>query len=140
MEVPLGIIPGSCGTQTLPTIMGRNRAMEMIMSGDDIDAVTAERWGYFNRIFEASDINSYVEKLSKRVASFPVDAVRLAKQSINSAEVLSQDAMLDEAYLMGRALKTPEAQKNMRLFIECGGQSREQELRMGALCAELNKS
>ena len=140
MEVPLGIIPGSCGTQTLPLIMGRNRAMEMIMSGDDIDAVTAERWGYFNRIFKAGDIDTYVEKLSRRIASFPADAVRLAKQSVNSAEVLNQDALLDEAYLMGLALKTPEAQKNMREFIKCDGQSREQELRMGAVCGELNKS
>jgi enoyl-CoA hydratase/carnithine racemase len=140
MEVPLGIIPGSCGTQTLPLIMGRNRAMEMIMSGDDIDAVTAERWGYFNRIFKAGDIDTYVEKLSRRIASFPADAVRLAKQSVNSAEVLNQDALLDEAYLMGLALKTPEAQNNMRKFIECDGQSREQELRMGAVCGELNKS
>ena len=139
MEVPLGIIPGSCGTQTLPLIMGRNRAMEMIMSGDDIDAVTAERWGYFNRIFKAGDIDTYVEKLSRRIASFPADAVRLAKQSVNSAEVLNQDALLDEAYLMGLALKTPEAQKNMREFIKCDGQSREQELRMGAVCGELNK-
>ena len=139
MEVPLGIIPGSCGTQTLPLIMGRNRAMEMIMSGDDIDAVTAERWGYFNRIFKAGDIDTYVEKLSRRIASFPADAVRLAKQSVNSAEVLNQDALLDEAYLMGLALKTPEAQTNMRNFIECDGQSREQELRMGAVCGELNK-
>ena len=139
MEVPLGIIPGSCGTQTLPLIMGRNRAMEMIMSGDDIDAVTAERWGYFNRIFKAGDIDTYVEKLSRRIASFPADAVRLAKQSVNSAEVLNQDALLDEAYLMGLALKTPEAQQNMRNFIKCDGQSREQELRMGAVCGELNK-
>jgi enoyl-CoA hydratase/carnithine racemase len=81
-----------------------------------------------------------VEKLSRRIASFPADAVRLAKQSVNSAEVLNQDALLDEAYLMGLALKTPEAQQNMRNFIECDGQSRDQELRMGAVCGELNKS
>jgi enoyl-CoA hydratase/carnithine racemase len=137
MEVPLGIIPGSCGTQTLPKIVGRNRAFEMIMGGEDIDAATAERWGYLNRAFDKDAIGSYVEKLAKRIASFPQLAVQLAKQSLNTAEPLANDGFLEEAYLMVRALQTDEAQTLMHRFIERDGQSREAELRMGEFCGEL---
>ena len=51
MEVPLGILPGGTGTQRLPRLVGRGRAMEIILGGEDLDAETAERWGYLNRIF-----------------------------------------------------------------------------------------
>ncbi len=51
MEVPLGILPGGNGTVNLPKLIGRNRALEMILGGVDIDAETAERWGYLNRVF-----------------------------------------------------------------------------------------
>jgi len=51
MEVPLGILPGGSGTVTLPRLVGAGRAMEIILSGDDIDAETAERWGILNRAF-----------------------------------------------------------------------------------------
>ena len=139
IEVPLGIIPGSCGTQTLTKIMGRSRALEMIMGAQDLDAATAERWGYLNRAFEANEIESYVDALSKRIASFPPEAVRLAKQSVNNAEPLGNEGFLDEAYLMGRTLRTEEAQNNMRRFVELNGQSREVELRMGEFCGELCK-
>jgi enoyl-CoA hydratase/carnithine racemase len=86
MEVPLGIIPGSCGTQTLPRIIGRNRALEMILSGHDIDAETAERWGYLNRAFDPDAIGPFVDALANRIATFPSLAVQLAKQSVNYAE------------------------------------------------------
>lgn len=139
MEVPLGIIPGSCGTQTLPKIMGRNRALEMILSGDDIDAETAERWGYLNRVFEADDIGPFIDALSKRIASFSPQAVRLAKQSVSNADPSPAEGCLEETYLMSRALRTPEAQDSMRRFLERDGQSREAELRMGEFCGELSK-
>ena len=60
MEVPLGIIPGGTGTQRMPRLLGRGRALELILSGDDLDADTAERWGYLNRIFEPEEIGPFV--------------------------------------------------------------------------------
>ena len=50
MEVPLGILPGGGGTQRLPRLVGRGRAMEIILGAQDLDAETAERWGYLNRV------------------------------------------------------------------------------------------
>ena len=137
MEVPLGILPGGTGTQRLPRLIGRGRAMELILSGDDMDAETAERWGYLNRIFEPDEIGPYVERLAKRIASFPPSAVRLAKQSVNQSEKPWLDGLFEEAYLFEQLLRTDAARTNMQRFLEIGGQTREGELRMNELCAEL---
>ena len=137
MEVPLGIIPGGTGTQRLPRLMGRGRALELILSGDDMDAETAERWGYLNRIFESDEIAPFVERLARRIASFPCDAGRLAKQSVNHADKPWLDGLFEEAYLFERLLRTDAARANMLRFLEVGGQTRDGELRMDELCAQL---
>ena len=137
MEVPLGILPGGTGTQRLPRLVGRGRAMEIILGADDLDAETAERWGYLNRIFEPDEIGPFVDKLVRRIVSFPVEAVRLAKQSINAADKPLSEGLVEEAYLFQRLLRTDGAQHNMRKFLEIGGQTREGELRVGELGGEL---
>ncbi len=137
MEVPIGILPGGTGTQRLPRLVGRGRALEIILGGEDLDAETAERWGYLNRIFEAGEIGPFVDALATRIASFPAEAVRLAKEAVNGADKPLQDGLVDEAYLFQRLLRTEGAQRNMRRFLEIGGQTREGELEMGELCARL---
>ncbi len=139
MEVPLGILPGGTGTQRLPRLIGKGRAMELILAGDDLDAETAERWGYLNRIYEAGEIGPAVEKLARRIASFPVEAVRLAKQSVNQSERPLLEGLFEEAYLFDQTLRTDGAKRNMRKFLEIGGQTREGELRMGDLAGELGE-
>lgn len=137
MEVPLGIIPGGTGTQRLPRLMGRGRALEVILSGDDMDAETAERWGYLNRIFEPDEIGPFVDRLAHRIASFPPAAVQLAKQSVNQADKPWLDGLFEEAYLFERLLRTDDARRNMQRFLEIGGQTRDGELRIDELNAEL---
>jgi len=138
MEVPLGILPGGSGTQRLPRLVGRGRAMEIILGGDDLDAATAERWGYLNRIYAADDIEGKVGALARRIAGFPVEAVRLAKEAVNSADLPLADGLANEAYLFQRLLRTEGAQRNMARFLEIGGQTREGELRVGELGGELS--
>ena len=139
MEVPLGILPGGTGTQRLPRLVGRGRAMEIVLGADDLDAETAERWGYLNRIFAADEIDVWVMKLARRIASFPVEAVRLAKEAVNAAEKPLYDGLIEEAYLFQRLIRTDSAQENMRRFMEIGGQTREGEMRIGDLSADLGK-
>ena len=139
MEVPLGILPGGTGTQRLPRLVGRGRAMEIVLGGDDLDAETAERWGYLNRIFEADQIDAWVEALAKRIASFPVEAVRLAKASVDAAALPLEQGLKEEAYLFQRLLRTDGAQKNMRRFLEIGGQTRDGELQVGELARQLGE-
>ena len=137
MEVPIGILPGGTGTQRLPRLVGRGRALEIILGGGDLDAETAERWGYLNRIFAADGIGPFVEELAQRIGSFPIEAVRLAKEAVNGAEQPLAEGLLDEAYLFQRLLRTDSAQSAMRRFLEIGGQTREGELQVAELSRRL---
>ena len=133
MEVPLGILPGGTGTQRMPRLIGRNRAMEVMLGGIDMDADAAERWGYLNRAFEPGQIGPYVEWLAQRIASFPVEAVRLTKQAINSSDKPLAEGLRDESYLFQQLVRTESGQRNMRKFLEIGGQTREGELKIQEL-------
>jgi enoyl-CoA hydratase/carnithine racemase len=140
MEVPLGILPGGGGTQRLPRLVGRGRAMEIILAGEDLDAETAERWGYLNRIYPAADIDDAVTKLAQRIARFPQPAVRLAKASVNAADLPLAQGLQEEAYLFARLLRTPQAQQAMQKFMAMGGQTHAGEMRVAELVDEVMRS
>lgn len=141
MEVALGILPGGSGTQRLPRLVGRGRAMEICLGSDDIDAETCEKWGYLNRIFDSvSELDNFVDRLAYRIAKWPAQAIALCKQSINNAEMPIREGLLEEAYLFQQSMRTEGAQQNMRKAMELGAQTREGELRMGELCEEIADS
>jgi enoyl-CoA hydratase/carnithine racemase len=139
MEVPLGILPGGTGTQKLPRLIGRNRAIEIILAGVDITADEAERWGYLNRALPASEIGQYVMNLARRIASFPVDAVRLAKQAINSSTKPLAEGLQDESFLFQQLIRTESGRRNMEKFLKIGGQTREGELCIDELNRKLGE-
>lgn len=134
MEVPLGILPGGTGTQRLPRLVGRGRAMEIVLGGIDVDAVTAERWGLLNRALPPDELSSFVADFARRLASFPPGAVALAKQSILNADDLPpRDGLLEEAYLFQQSLRLPGTTARMREFLARGGQTRDGELHVADL-------
>jgi enoyl-CoA hydratase/carnithine racemase len=139
MEVPLGILPGGTGTQRMPRLIGRHRALEVILGGIDLDAETAERWGYLNRALAAEEIGPYVDALARRIASFPIEAVRLAKESVNSADKPLPEGLADESYLFQRLLRTESGQRNMKRFLEIGGQTRDGEMKIAELNGRLGE-
>jgi enoyl-CoA hydratase/carnithine racemase len=135
MEVPIGILPGGTGTQNLPRLVGRARAMEVILGGIDVDAETAERWGWLNRALPADAIDAHVGALARRIASFPADAVRLAKQSVDNARLPIPEGCERESALFQTLLFSDPARHAMRRFLELGGQTREGELRVAEISA-----
>ena len=137
MEVPIGIMPGGTGTQRLPRLVGRARAMEIILGGIDLDAETAEKWGWLNRALPADAIDAHVAALARRIASFPAEAVRLAKRSIENSALPLDDGCQIESDLFQTLLFSDSARRNMRTFLELGGQTREGELRVAELSAEV---
>jgi enoyl-CoA hydratase/carnithine racemase len=139
MEVSIGILPGGGGTQRLPRMLGRARALEIILGGGDLDADTAERWGYLNRAFAPQEIEPFVSGLARRIAGYPVEALKLAKRSVDCAELPLAEGLVEEAYFFDTLLRTEDAKRTMRRFLEIGGQTREGELRIGELCTELSR-
>ena len=132
-EVALGIIPGGSGTQRLPRLMGRSRALEVVLGCDDFPADVAERYGYINRALPADELGPFVERLAYRIAGFPAEAIALAKASVNSAELPTLEGLVEEAHYFNQAVATDAAQKRMRRILELGAQTREAELEMGDL-------
>jgi enoyl-CoA hydratase/carnithine racemase len=137
-EVALGILPGGSGTQRLPRLVGRGRALEVILGCDDLDAESAERFGWLNRALAPEELRPFVDRLARRIASFPAPAIAAAKRAVLAAEPDWTNGLLDEGYAFQQLLRTPEAQRAMRRFLARGGQTREGERKLGALCAELN--
>jgi enoyl-CoA hydratase/carnithine racemase len=136
-EVALGILPGGTGTQRLPRLVGRGRALELILGCDELDAATAERWGWLDRALAPDALRPFVERLARRIAGFPGGAIAAAKRSVLAAEPSWERGLLLESHLFQLLLRTPEAQARMRRFLELGGQTPEVERELGRLCERL---
>jgi enoyl-CoA hydratase/carnithine racemase len=96
-EVGTAIVPGGGGTERLPRTIGRDRALEVILSSADYDAATAERWGWVTRALPDAELDEYVAGVAARLASFDRAALGKAKTMVNRA-VLPPDADLIAAY------------------------------------------
>lgn len=129
-EVAVGIIPAGGGTQRLPRLVGRGRALEVFLGCRDIDAETAERWGYVNRALPAGELRRFVDKLAARIASCPPTAIAAAKRAVDVALDNQTDlttGLRIEDQLMREALAQPAAQDRLRAIIDAGAQTREFE-------------
>ncbi len=135
-EVALGIIPGGSGTQRLPRLMGRGRALEVILGCEDFPADLAERYGYVNRALAAEELGPFVDKLARRIAGFPSEAIALAKASVSAAEPAVIPGLLEEAHLFDQSLATDSAKELMAKFMAAGGQSREVEMDLDKAIAD----
>lgn len=140
-EVGVGIIPGGGGTQRLPRLLGRARALEVVLGCDDFPADVAERYGYINRALPAQELTGFVEALAFRIAKFPAEAIALAKKSVQNAEEMSLvEGLWEETALFARSLQTASAQARMKRFMEMGGQTREVELDLTEMVEALSES
>src|SRR5271167_275152 len=83
-EVGTGLIPGGGALQRLPLLVGRARALEIILGGDDFDAETAERYGWINRAIPDAELDAFVANFVRRVVSFDKQALTAAKSIINA--------------------------------------------------------
>src|ERR1700677_3822497 len=82
-EVAIGLVRGGA-TQRLPRLMGRGRALAVLLGCTDFSAELAERYGYVNRALPANELTPFVEKLARRIASFPAHAIAHAKAAVDA--------------------------------------------------------
>jgi enoyl-CoA hydratase/carnithine racemase len=128
-EVAVGIIPGGGGTQRLPRLVGRARALELVLGCGDVDAATADAWGYVNRALPPERLRPYVDDLAVRIASFPRDVVAAAKRAVDAAVGDPVPGLCVEDQLFRQTLTGPAAAERMQAFLDNGGQTREVEAR-----------
>jgi len=118
-EVGLGLIPGAGGTQRLPRIVGRGRALEWILGGDTMDATEAHRIGLVNRVVEPQRLRDEAEALAARIASQSPAAVGRALEAVVAGQDLPlAEALRLEAALFGLCFATDDMREGTRAFLE----------------------
>lgn len=118
-EVKLGIIPGDGGTQRLPRLVGLGRAMEIILTGDFIDAEEAYRIGLVNKIVPHEELMEKAMELAKKIASRPPLAVRYAKETVNrSLEGSTVSGFALESFLHALSCTTEDKKEGVSAFLE----------------------
>ena len=119
-EVGVGLHPGGGGAERLPPLVGRGRALEIILSGNYFDGDTAERYGYINRALPDAELDRFVDSLACRIASFDRRAIAAAKNLVNQVSLPSADSLLDALKSFETALTWPEAQQRIQAVLKRG--------------------
>ena len=122
-EVGVGIIPGAGGSVRLPRLVGRGRALEIILGCGDFPAELAERYGYVNRAVPAGEIDFFVQNLARRIASFPAEAIALAKQAVRFQEAGMEDQLAREELVFLESVHTVAARRRMTAALAAGMQT-----------------
>jgi enoyl-CoA hydratase/carnithine racemase len=118
-EINLGIIPGGGGTQRLARVIGKQRAMELVLTGRRFDAAEARDLGLVNKVVAQDEWLSEALELGRAVATQPPIAVRLGKQAVLTAEETALSPGLDgERRLYELAMATEDRVEGMRAFLE----------------------
>src|SRR6201981_3135230 len=119
-ELGVGLHPGGGGTERLPHLVGRGRALEIVLSANDFDGGTSGRYGYVNRSLPDAELDGFVDALARRIGSFGRRALVAAKKLVNQVSLPPADRLLDAFTSFGAALTWPEAQHRIQAVLERG--------------------
>jgi enoyl-CoA hydratase/carnithine racemase len=133
-EVAIGLVPGGGSTQRLPRLMGRGRALEVLLGCNDFSAELAESYGYINRALPAGELAPFVEKLAYRIASFPAHAIAHAKTAVNVGAFSSMaEGLLVEAHESDLSVSSEVTQARVMEALQAGAETYEGESEMNFL-------
>src|ERR1700757_433598 len=119
-ELGVGVHPGGGGTERLPHLVGRGRALEIVLGANDFDGDTAERYGYFNTALPDAELDGFVEALARRISTFDGRAIVAGKNLVNQVSLPSADRLLGAITSFETALTWPEAQHRIQAALERG--------------------
>ena len=119
-EVGVGLHPGGGGTERLPPMVGRGRALEIVLGADDFDGDTAAQYGYVNRALADKELDGFVDALARRIATFDGRAIAAAKRLINEVSLPSADSLLNALNSFQTALTWPEASLRIEALLKHG--------------------
>lgn len=117
-EVTLGVIPGYGGTQRLPQLIGKGRAMEMIMTASMIDAETAKNYGLVNHVVEQENLLSFTKDLAKKITNNSPTAIAKAIKSINANFKDGVNGFHEEIKSFGECFATEDFKEGTTAFLE----------------------
>jgi len=119
-EVGIGIVPGGGPMARLPRLMGRGRALEVLLGADDISGDLAERYGYVNRSFPDAELDTFVDSLAKRIASFDKQALSETKRFADVASLPPDYEIAPEWDVCLASIMRPAAQERIKKLMEQG--------------------
>lgn len=119
-EVGAGLVPGGGPMARLPRLMGRGRALEVLLSADDIRGDLAERYGYVNRSLPDAELDGFVEALAMRIASFDKDAIAETKRLVDVASLPPDEEIKPEWGAFIAALGRPASQTRIKALMARG--------------------
>jgi enoyl-CoA hydratase/carnithine racemase len=119
-EVGAGVVPGGGPMARLPRLMGRGRALEVLLGADDVPGDLAERYGYVNRSFPDSELDAFVESLANRIASFDKQAISETKRFADVASLPPDFEIAPEWDVCLASIMRPAAQNRIRMLMERG--------------------
>jgi len=109
-EVGVGLVPAGGALEWLPRLVGRSRALEIVLSADDFDADVAERYGWVNRTLDDDELDAFVDTLARRLASFDRETLGAAKAQVNRFGTPTGAELQSSIDLFFPALASPNGQ------------------------------
>ena len=119
-EVGAGFVPGGGPMARLPRLIGRGRALEVLLGADDISGDLAERYGYVNRALPDAELDAFVEALAMRIASFDKQAIVETKNFVNIASLPPDAEIAPEWDACFASVQRPAAQRRVNALLERG--------------------
>lgn len=119
-EVGAGLVPGGGPMARLPRLIGRGRALEVLLGADDVDGDLAERYGYVNRSLPDTELDDFVDALATRIASFDKQAIAETKRLVDANSLPADDEIAPEWDAFLAALGRPAAQSRIKVLFERG--------------------
>src|SRR5436309_14689195 len=119
-EVGAGLVPGGGPMARLPRLIGRGRALEVLLGADDVGGDLAERYGYVNRSFPDEELDDFVDNLARRIASFDKQALAATKHLVDVASLPPDAEIAPEWGAFLAALGRPAAQSRIRTLFDRG--------------------
>ena len=136
-EPSFGVIPGAGAAQHLTRLMGRARALEVMLSAEDYDAELAERYGWINRALPADALGEFVNSLAHRIAKFPAAGQVVVKERVNAIALPAVEDIRRDSDLFIEGVRSPEYQDRMQAAMKSGFQTRDAEMNLARLVGDL---
>ena len=138
-EPAFGVIPGAGAAQHLARLMGRARALEVMLGAEDYNAELAERYGWINRALPANELGDFVRSLAHRIARFPAAGRAVVKERVNAIGLPPAEDFRRDSDLFIEGVRSREFHDRMQAALKRGFQTRDAEMNLALMLGDLDE-